>query len=97
MRCALVTGVQTCALPISNLATVTRSGLEEMRRLERAESKRHVENRHVAQRARIVGGHAARQIDRDGAPRLARQGPEAIGQCGEIGRESWRERVVQYV
>src|SRR3546814_6389480 len=80
-RCALVTGVQTCALPISATGTPGRG---ERRRAGSLRALAAVE----AARP-LLAGPLARRSD----PALARvQEPQA-----EIGRASGRERVCQYV
>src|SRR3546814_4915754 len=83
-RCALVTGVQTCALPISVL--LAHVG-EELRR-ERVPIPRRVDL------ANELNEREAR--DRLGALRLF-LGFVFFAHCAEIGRASCRERVCQYV
>src|SRR3546814_2892367 len=85
-RCALVTGVQTCALPISGCDGVVSSGLEVERLRREAPSElicvtpgiRPVENRVEADQKRVMT-------------------PAAAIAAGEIGRASCRARVCQYV
>ena len=46
----------------------TRGGLEQVRRLGCAERQRHIEDRRIAKHAPVIGGHAARHVDRDPKP-----------------------------
>src|SRR3546814_1136015 len=71
-RCALVTGVQTCALPISPAANPTSAAAPPTE-------------------SRISGLEKTKAT----AARLPRNAIAAPGE--EIGRESCRERVCQYV
>src|SRR3546814_16018902 len=90
-RCALVTGVQTCALPICDL----RIGMER------------IDDSHVAARGNglqsggdlqhsltqtfaAMGGHGDDSPAREAAQRRRNRG-------GQIGRASCRERVWKYV
>src|SRR3546814_11015371 len=73
-RCALVTGVQTCALPIFGLA---------QRRTQAGIGFLEFSNRAIGfTLAPWLGGNLVGQI---------------LGQTGQIGRASCRERVCQYV
>src|SRR3546814_8311986 len=92
-RCALVTGVQTCALPISCAGRPRAGG--GGRGLAPADGwRRRIVDGHGAvpdlapARGRGGGPHGALEPDR-----LARRGPAAV----QIGRASCRERVCQYV
>src|SRR3546814_3767827 len=82
-RCALVTGVQTCALPIS-----LRNG-QGILRLLVALFRRRSSGVILAQR----GWPAARQTRRVLNPK----GGAGVSPAWEIGRASCRERVCQYV
>src|SRR3546814_1660074 len=89
-RCALVTGVQTCALPIFALAHAARARLHAIRG-EPAEAQARItaaaalvarsgtdrERSHVETLSRLIEGQSARAL--------------------EIGRASCRGRVCQYV
>src|SRR3546814_6511532 len=93
-RCALVTGVQTCALPICQH---NRLRLEPHTALDR-----HLEQRIVGHRqwsARIVeldgAAHALATAD-PAIVNVETAGPEAA-RMAKIGRASCRERVCQYV
>src|SRR3546814_16025666 len=99
--CALVTGVQTCALPIS-------AGRRDLCQLSRGQSRavaadgaafvREDIGGNFARFERVVRGRRAARRSRPGAG--ARRGPDgavARGVGGEIGRASGRERVCQYV
>src|SRR3546814_2041589 len=92
-RCALVTGVQTCALPISRAGTALGlfavpfdivAGRPPYRLATGVEkAKPHHD---------IIGVGAKRMTRAD--PRQRQIEKEAI-QIGKIGRASWRERVCQ--
>src|SRR3546814_4399304 len=85
-RCALVTGVQTCALPISS-----RDMIEVEARLERASQAMAERERHrVGEREkdRALTSAEARGLTLSGEQRAA---------FDQIGRASCRERVCQYV
>src|SRR3546814_9936583 len=86
-RCALVTGVQTCALPICRplLAAV----LEGLHRLGVEFLRRPLDIGHLV----TVGAAARGDRQEDQGKKQSRGG--AAG--GEIGRASWRERGCQYV
>src|SRR3546814_7793917 len=81
-RCALVTGVQTCALPISALA----QGIDP----QVGQDDQHEKHTHCGT-LKGIGGWAARPV----AP--GRPAPGGPGRPAEIGRASCRERVCQYV
>src|SRR3546814_2693379 len=88
--CALVTGVQTCALPIGTVSRRLARGLAPGAE-GRLEYKRH-----------MALADGPRQGDRDGPGNLSLKGLEIFATwflsiCLEIGRESCRERVCQYV
>src|SRR3546814_9657010 len=100
-RCALVTGVQTCALPISSADADDRVGREFIfRNLEIGRSRTFADTT-----GRIVVRTVARaEIPPEFAPRLALGGAQrhtakvrAHTHGNEIGRASCRERVCQYV
>src|SRR3546814_9927951 len=86
-RCALVTGVQTCALPISETAAIRLE--QRLRQEARADFE--------AARAQVSNwqqaDHAARSLAE--AARLAARAYD-LGE-GKIGRASCRERVCRYV
>src|SRR3546814_7353438 len=88
-RCALVTGVQTCALPIS--PTSTRQLLERATR-----AGAHIDKlcQSIYERQGQMG--VRRML---GVLSLAKRfGPVRVDEaCAEIGRASCRERVCQYV
>src|SRR3546814_2969608 len=84
-RCALVTGVQTCALPILPGAELFRLDVVEAcvppdRLMETAKSLA----RDIASKSPV-------------AIRLAKQALNTIEEMSQIGRASCRERVCQYV
>src|SRR3546814_6596228 len=90
-RCALVTGVQTCALPISGAEPVIRRLRESLiaEHLDvpyySADDKQDIRDAYVA--------HIAKVLELSGVPAA-----DATGQANaEIGRASCRERVCQYV
>src|SRR3546814_16667581 len=90
-RCALVTGVQTCALPISAVATGLLPSQEHVMRWGCASSRfqaQSIEFRHALER-RVACMMADRQRI------IAAVEPPAPP--FQIGRESCRERVCQYV
>src|SRR3546814_10200651 len=89
-RCALVTGVQTCALPISRVAGVAFTGSTDTARLI---------NRSLAARDAAIavliaetGGQNALIADSSALPEQL-----VKDTLSEIGRASCRERVCQYV
>src|SRR3546814_5259201 len=85
-RCALVTGVQTCALPISQ-ATLVNARTE----LARSET--------LAALGRQIGKIDRRQFPADVFRRIMGEEMHASHDriAREIGRASCRERVCQYV
>src|SRR3546814_4371072 len=89
-RCALVTGVQTCALPIleKRLRWFWRRGFDPSWRLDETYVK-----------VRGKWTYLYRAVDKRGDTTRARAWPARRAGCavGEIGRASWRERVCQYV
>src|SRR3546814_12349193 len=97
--CALVTGVQTCALPISTgelplpLAVLHRGSA--VRRGRTAPGRR--QGRRGANRAH--GRRCAEELtmSQDDAPDLAAPHADKVAPEAEIGRASGRERVCQYV
>src|SRR3546814_16851394 len=104
-RCALVTGVQTCALPISYLVFVVPLLVESGRWRERVDRICVVDCDPATQVARvqarsgltepairrIMAAQAAR------ATRLAAADDVIVNDGAKIGRASCRERVCQYV
>src|SRR3546814_13550241 len=100
-RCALVTGVQTCALPISDFRTagqavgaVHGNGADSVL----AKMLSHFKNQTLAVivgfERRQNGGQTVREGDvDDSADDLA----DMANNVGEIGRASGRERVCKYV
>src|SRR3546814_9185181 len=82
-RCALVTGVQTCALPIWRSASARRI-------LKCAERRRRMpgKNRALLLQCACRGGPATA---------WRRQPDAVVVRTGQIGRASCRERVCQYV
>src|SRR3546814_987352 len=102
-RCALVTGVQTCALPIlfHQEAKVRASGLSELfHRIEIVSEKdpptyaRVLDECGVDAGAFVMVGNSLRS---DIAPVLALGGYGVHVPYQQIGRASCRERVSQYV
>src|SRR3546814_2179114 len=81
-RCALVTGVQTCALPISGLK-VKAEWLPETQ----AEQRRN----------QALIRDASARIKGLSMPIYPSQGNFVVIDCKQIGRASCRERVCQYV
>src|SRR3546814_4633521 len=99
-RCALVTGVQTCALPISEgvlRALNERAILVSGARTNRANRQREIDEgeAQLAALRRILGLAA----DADLSAKLPDQAAieRVRGLSSEIGRASCRERVCQYV
>src|SRR3546814_16152605 len=89
--CALVTGVQTCALPISNAAAGRRGAVS---RDQAARPRREAPALPRRRRAGILDRRWGTPV---GACRAAgRGGRTRDGNAGEIGRASRRERVWQY-
>src|SRR3546814_2098071 len=94
-RCALVTGVQTCALPISIFpASVSATDLVgvDMRQLafdRIGMPLSHLVQKRGCHRPETMGGHLVAGIAEPAQPRIDR--------ILDIGRASWRERVCQYV
>src|SRR3546814_4008948 len=87
-RCALVTGVQTCALPISGMTDWEKKwGKDDAHALVRA-------GRGIAGLRLHAPGSSARG---DGAHRMARRRADRVDGDLEIGRASCREREWQYV
>src|SRR3546814_9427994 len=83
-KCALVTGVQTCALPISAELDRRRSLHELCEVLFHSVSPRGLDG--------VVGGHVQFKIHVFGPARIV------AGELGgKIGKASCRERVCQYV
>src|SRR3546814_4117154 len=80
-RCALVTGVQTCALPICEIAGPERPALAPALAAARF---------HVLDPRMLAGGKSRRPAEQ------AERACHLVAQP-EIGRASCRERVCQYV
>src|SRR3546814_7797044 len=87
-RCALVTGVQTCALPISE--TIDTSAIDTVLESVLSSYQLRVE---ITANVRYCGTW----IDEDPATRFGQFHLVTEGDCWEIGRASCRERVCQYV
>src|SRR3546814_3738988 len=87
-RCALVTGVQTCALPIYDAMKVAAA--EALAKLARSEVPDEVAASYSGRQLRF-GPDYVIPVPFD--PRLIVEVPVAV----EIGRASCRERVCQYV
>src|SRR5205823_11367167 len=83
IRDKLVTGVQTCALPISGRDTAEGSGARPVRRPKTGE----------ARRRDGVSCEAARARADRGVLRVRRRERPALANEAEIGRASCRERV----
>src|SRR3546814_6180980 len=85
-RCALVTGVQTCALPISTpVGVVTSDALEN-------NNAQFDIGRALAQQPSIGFSGSMQQSQQSGA-----SGSRGENSGGQIGRASCRERVCKYV
>src|SRR3546814_5696921 len=94
-RCALVTGVQTCALPISAHELALCDGL----RRQSAQLWERNCMRGLKDKVAIVTGAAGR-IGKSVVRRLVEEEARVVAadiNVDEIGRESCRERVCQYV
>src|SRR3546814_1921026 len=85
-RCALVTGVQTCALPISELDDLPDDVLIDIA----AWSERFRDNEDAIFRISRIARYLA--LGTTGNAAIV-----AIRRSGEIGRAACRERVCQYV
>src|SRR3546814_6625965 len=82
-RCALVTGVQTCALPISiHTVNTAQTGVARMNPAHKP-----FDDARVRKAMRMA-------LDTEKLVQIAHLG---LGQPGEIGSASCRERVCQYV
>src|SRR3546814_8286891 len=90
-RCALVTGVQTCALPISAFADMADGLAHSIGLLAEAEGE--------GDRHQHRDGEGATEIAHEDQAPIAEQAGQ--GDAGalvdEIGRASWRERGCPYV
>src|SRR3546814_17889676 len=99
-RCALVTGVQTCALPI--FSDAFRPFVEA--KYVRVDALQ--EGQPSFFQGSLAGFFATTQEQFDAIPELRCDNPfltsqafdslSGLGVCGEIGRASWRERVCPY-
>src|SRR3546814_2763234 len=92
-RCALVTGVQTCALPIS--AEQTDDQQRAPIQGAGATGFQPYHQKSGEQCAKQVGGQCSPWQRRTGVTR--QPATEQKATCGEIGRATCRERVSQYV
>src|SRR3546814_17199098 len=96
-RCALVTGVQTCALPISSLYRSIREQLTDPKNqseIRKAFPKQSIDRRNTGYALDLLLGSTLFSGER-GQGAGHSQGT-SHGQDEEIGRESGRERVCQY-
>src|SRR3546814_4856047 len=86
-RCALVTGVQTCALPISVLGKLAYQSVHKTAEGDAALTvlRDGVSETIVAERLLVAAGRTPNVEDL------------GLTEAGEIGRASCRERVCQYV
>src|SRR3546814_3428797 len=92
-RCALVTGVQTCALPISPKSSPKSSPKTEDQILNLIRENHTITTEELGRILGISKRAVLKQIDKlKEQNRLKR-----IGAAKEIGRASCRERVCQYV
>src|SRR3546814_5940474 len=90
-RCALVTGVQTCALPI--LLQIEPRSAEGRTALEAILDRDAAD----ADLPEDWSYSLAWFLDLYGSPTEAAKRDEMVRQCEKIGRASCRERVCQYV
>src|SRR3546814_10115694 len=91
-RCALVTGVQTCALPISHRAVGTRLSAEVTKRFGmKGLADRHVEIRLRGTAGQSLGAFLCQGITLE----VFGDANDYVGK--EIGRASCRAREFQYV
>src|SRR3546814_20515091 len=106
-RCALVTGVQTCALPISIITTYARKALAFAQN-SRGELRLESGHGQIAGALSTGGGKpgqgmpmvlsvALRGRDHGIAAELGGALAPALRASSQIGRASWRGRVCQYV
>src|SRR3546814_5018847 len=103
MRCALVTGVQTCALPISiaseesvdYLAAIERAGQQEQR-----ERDMRIGEATAARTQQVLDNGSVKDmllhLNSPGWLEANARAYFRIGLYGKIGRASCRERVCQY-
>src|SRR3546814_10562870 len=95
-RCALVTGVQTCALPILPHRLADIFEIDLMADAGAGGHDLEIVERLRAPFEELVALHVALIFERDVI--LERfGGAEFVDHPREIGRASWRERVCQYV
>src|SRR3546814_1608513 len=87
-RCALVTGVQTCALPISVHGSRGGQGGRAVRRIRLAADPLS---------CKVQDGGLETLFRRPRKVRKSGDGGARRAAVTEIGRASWRERVCQYV
>src|SRR3546814_5100878 len=86
-RCALVTGVQTCALPIEHLNDQGVTIVLTTHYLEEAEGL--CDRIAIINHGRLIANKPTRE--------LVNMAQEKVVEVTEIGRASCRERVCQYV
>src|SRR3546814_7651122 len=94
-RCALVTGVQTCALPISN---VTNPAKELEARVRAKDPSKHIgHDGNPVLTWMVSNAVVTRHVNGTIIPK--KESPESPNKIDgvEIGRASCRERVCQYV
>src|SRR3546814_12902340 len=101
-RCALVTGVQTCALPISRAPIYTHPGTAAQTSLVTIERKDRLQPLSLDDALAQVDERGAqmlvnRETGRAAVQRRARSLTDDDGAVHEIGRASCRESVGQYV
>src|SRR3546814_1411813 len=94
-RCALVTGVQTCALPISSATLTHLFGLDIRRAGSKDRSTEGNERALIMKFKLLAGAALAAMFAATGAS--AQVGWYGAVDLGSIGRASCRESVCQYV
>src|SRR3546814_18608421 len=95
-RCALVTGVQTCALPICVVRTIGRRGAGRQKVLSGHPPKGHDLYPAIDPVNTLSAPDKVALLERIEAMARAAD-PHIIQVMAEIGRASCRERVCQYV
>src|SRR3546814_9700019 len=90
-RCALVTGVQTCALPISSGPVSNEITTAPPRIFLKESDMNHYEAKQADRKARLE----ARAVQADAQAATTYDRAKQMGE--EIGRASCRERVCKYV
>src|SRR3546814_13249488 len=105
-RCALVTGVQTCALPISKIMSSARKATGErvmpkLAKIDRETAKAIEEAMFVFENLLEMDdknlGTFIRNVDGDVLTKALKGVDEGVRNRFQIGRASCRERVCQYV